>query len=206
MGRWRNLSALFAVCSRRAYARRLRARSPLLDDLVDPPHHASEDAFEFAPQPALTMRSRVAVGGSPRPERAMSGSNRRSSTRPASSGLRADVHELRVAIERPRVEVDRAEADDVVGDDRPSRGRRCPGSSQISTPAADQVGVSMPHGPPSPGRCSTLSETTTRTFTPRPAAARIRSIMSRSVRYAFITSRRSRAPGRSARGSPASRQ
>ena len=39
-----------------------------------------------------------------------------------------------------------------------------------------------------------VSETTTRTSTPRRAAARIRATMSSSVRYGFITSSRSRAP------------
>ena len=46
----------------------------------------------------------------------MSGPNKRSSKSVASGRLSGDHHDLRVAVESPRVEVDGAEADDVVGD------------------------------------------------------------------------------------------
>ena len=68
-----------------------------------------------------------------------------------------------------------------------------PGSSHTSAPAASSSAY----------RCLTAAdaaklfdfwESTTRTLTPRRAAASTRSTMSGSVRYGFITSRRSPAP------------
>ena len=121
----------------------------------------------------------------------MSGSNSRSSNERRELGAPGDHHELRVAVERPGVEVDRAEADDVVGDHDL---RVHDGARQL--PHLDARRVRSAY------RCLSaavawalfeFSETTTRTFTPRRAAAMTRSIMSGSVRYGFITSSRSRA-------------
>ena len=137
--------------------------------------------------------ARVSRGWLAGRERAMSGSNRRSSTKRGELGAAGDHHDLRVAVERPGVEVDGAEADDVVGDHdlrvddgareaptprRPPRaGRRTVPQRRRRLGVVRLLGDDDPHLSP-------------RAWRPRA----IRSTMSRSVRYGFITSRRSRAP------------
>ena len=69
-------------------------------------------------------------------------------------GAPRDHRDLRVPVERPRVEVDRAEADDVVGDDDLGVDDRA-GELPDLDARSDQVGVAVPERGASPGCCST---------------------------------------------------
>ena len=93
----------------------------------------------------LPSPSPTPEGGLPGCERAMSGSKSRSSKSAAVSALAGDHHDLRVAVERPGVEVHRAEADDVVGDDHLGVDDR-PGELPDLHPGADQIVIAMLEG------------------------------------------------------------